>query len=415
MADPRTTVERALLGADVRPITLDAFHARHQRKRRNQRIAAGALGISIALAVALIASQVAIQRDRTAGAPTVRNGVIAFQGDRALFVSNPDGTGSHATMQPPDPPGECLIDRAHPCNFEGLSWSPDGTRLAFVFGEVSAGLLGDMSVYVMDAATGDVRLLARCPAAPGDPTGTCDNGSRISWSPDGGRIAVASGDNLFLVDVASGDTTQITGCGSCSYRGPAQEPTWSPDGRRIAFTGDDLILSVATDGSARQTLVRSSDAGISINGTQLRWSPDGTKLAFAADEGMFVVNADGSGLELIVDHNPDIASPSPSWSPDSRQIVYIETSGSGSDSYEAAIRVVDVTGDDDRVLYRSGCCIDDWRSPIFSPDGSMIAFSLMVVNDSHDLVGTYVYVMNADGSDVRRVPGFGDVAWQALP
>ncbi len=414
MADPRATVERALGGAEVRPITLDAFHTRRERKRRNQRLAAGALGISIALAGAFIAARLLdVYGDRTAGEP-VRNGVIAFQGDRGLFVSDPDGSGYHSTMQPPDPPGECLIDRAHPCEFNGLAWSPDGTKLAFVFGEISAASFGDMSIYVMDAATEEVRLLARCPAAPGEPAGTCDNGDRLSWSPDGQRIAVSSGEHLFVIDAASGDMVQITGCASCSYQGLALDPAWSPDGRRIAITGNDLMLSIAVDGSARQTLVRSGHAGISINGARPRWSPDGTKLAFAADEGMFVVNADGSGLRLLVDHNPDIAFPGPSWSPDGRQIVYLRTSGS-RDAYEAEIRVVDVTGDNDRVLYRSGCCIGDWRSPVFSPDGTMIAFSLMVVDRGQHFVGVYVYVMDADGGDVHRVPGLGDVAWQALP
>ena len=82
MADPRTIVERELGRVDVRPFTLETFHTRRDRKRRNQRLAAGAVGVSIALAVALIASQVAIQRDRTGGAPTPRNGAIAFEGNR---------------------------------------------------------------------------------------------------------------------------------------------------------------------------------------------------------------------------------------------------------------------------------------------------------------------------------------------
>ena len=38
----------------------------------------------------------------------------------------------------------------------------------------------------------------------------------------------------------------------------------------------------------------------------------------------------------------------------------------------------------------------------------------MVVDDSQNLVGTFVFVMDADGSDVHKLPGFGDVAWQAL-
>ena len=168
MADPRTTVQRALGGAEVRPITLDAFHTRRERKRRSQRLAAGILGVSIAVAGALIAARILdMNTDRTAG-PLGRNGVIVFQGDRGLFEADPDGTGSHAVVRNvPDPPGECLSDSEHPCNYTGMTWSPDGTQLAFVFGEISAGLLGDMSIYVMDATTEEVRLLARCPARSG--------------------------------------------------------------------------------------------------------------------------------------------------------------------------------------------------------------------------------------------------------
>ena len=407
MVEPRTIVERELGRVDVRPFTLDTFHSRRERKRRDQRLAAGALGISIALAIALVASQVAVQRDRTGGAPTARNGSIAFITGRGISLSGPGGTNSHVAVRKTDPLSDCL-DGERACDFNGLSWSPDGTRLAFVFGEPSVVFLGNTSVYVMDAATEEVRLLARCPAAPGDPAGTCDDRNPLSWSPDGERIVISSWDRLFLVDAASGDLTQITGCGSCSYQGPAAEPTWSPDGDRIAFTGNDMIISVAVDGSARQTLVRSADAGISINGARPRWSPDGSRLAFVADEGMYVVNADGSGLRLLVNHNPSIAFPSPSWSPDGRQLVYLETSGSG-DVYRAEIRVVDVTGEHDRVLYRSGCCIDDWRSPVFAPDGTKIAFSLGVENSF------FVFVMDADGGDVHRTQGFGEVAWQALP
>jgi Tol biopolymer transport system component len=409
MAEARTTVERALGGADVRPITLDAFHTRRQRKRRNQRLAAGALGVSIALAVALIASQIALERERTGDAPTDRNGIIAFQGDRGLFLSDPDGTSYHKTMQPPDPPGECLVDRAHPCNFEGLSWSPDGAQLAFVFGDPSVGLLGDMSIYVMDAATEEVRLLTRCPARPGDNRGECDNGQTLSWSPDGERIVFSSGSDLFVVDSASGELSQITGCPSCAYEGRARHPSWAPAGELIAFSGQRSIDVVRSDGTEWRTVVGSLEATFDpLNGNPLEWSPDGTKLAFVALEGMFVVNADGSGLELVVDHNPDITSPSPSWSPDGQKIVYLMTLGSG-DAYRAQVRIVDVTGDNDRVLYRSGCCIHNWRSPLFSPDGTMIAFSLGVED------GFYVFVMDADGGDVHRIPGFGEIAWQALP
>ena len=55
-------------------------------------------------------------------------------------------------------------------------------------------------------------------------------------------------------------------------------------------------------------------------------------------------------------------------------------------------------GGNDRVLYRSGCCIHDWRAPVFSPDGSKIAFGLGVED------GFYVFVMTAEGARCPSAP-----------
>jgi len=348
-------------------------------------------------------------RDRTAGQP-VRNGDIAFEGDRGLYLSGPDGTDLHLVVRnPAAPPEECGFDRDHFCTFRGSAWSPDGTQLAFVYGEPSVVLVGDMSLYVMDASTEEVRLLARCPAGPGDPTGTCDDGRRLSWSPDGRRIALSSGEDLFLADPLSGDLTKITGCAICSYDGVVRFPAWSPTGEQIAFNAFNSIDVVNSDGTGWRTLVASTEASFDeLNGNAPEWSPDGTKLAFWDNNGIFVVDADGSGLRLLVDHSPTFSFGEPSWSPDSERILYLKTLGNRED-VQAEIRVVDVTGDNDRVIYRSGCCIHDWRSPVFSPDGTMIAFGLGIED------GFFLYVMGVDGGDVRRFPGFDEPAWQALP
>ena len=411
MSDPRTTVERALAGAEVRPITLDAFHTRRERKRRNQRLAAGALGISIVLAGAFIAARVLDSfEDRTAGHP-VRNGAIAFEGDHNyLYLSAPDGTDLHvAVRNPAEPPEECGIDRDHFCTFRGSVWSPDGTQLAFVHGAPSVVNVGDMSLYLMDAATEEVRLLARCPAVDGDPTGTCDDGRRLSWSPDGRRIALSSGEDLFLADPRSGELTRITGCASCSFGGPARFPAWSPTGDVIAFNSASSLHVVNSDGTGWRTIVNSAEASFDrLNGNRPEWSPDGTKLAFWATEGLFVVNADGSALRLLVSRTPTFTTGGPFWAPDSRRVVYLMTEGS-REAIRADIRVVEVVGGNDRVIFRTGCCVHDWRAPIFSPDGTRIAFGLGIEADF------FLYVMDADGGDVRRLPGFGDPAWQALP
>ncbi len=411
MADPRTIVERELGRVDVRPFTLDTFHTRRERNRRNQRLAAGAVGISIALAIAVVASQIAIQRDRTGGASMPRNGVIAFQGNRGLFLSDPDGTSSHRTMPPPDPPGECLIDRAHPCDFRGMTWSPDGSQLAFAFGELSVGLLGDMSLYVMDADTEEVRLLARCPARSGDDTGDCDNGQGLSWSPDGERLVLSSGSDLFVVDAVSGELSQVTGCPSCAYEGRARHPAWAPSGELISFSGEGSVDVVRSDGTGWRTVVGSLQATFDhLNGTPSGWSPDGTKLTFLATQGIYVVGADGSDLRLVVSRHSGESPGAPSWAPGGDRILYLNVPEVGGPTdHLAEIRIVDADGTGDRLLYRSSCCIGDWGGPTFSPDGTLITFYLEV-DDTWN-----VYVMTAAGDDVRRFRGYGEPAWQALP
>ena len=410
MTDPRTILEREFGRVDVPPFTLDTFHTRRERKRRNQRLAAGAVGVSIALAGAFIAARVLdAYRDRTAG-QTVRNGAIAFEGDRGLYLSGADGTDLHLAVGNPAAPSEvCGSEGDHFCTFRGSAWSPDGTQLAFVYGVPSVVNFGDMSLYVMDAATEEVRLLARCPVPPGDPRGTCDDGRRLSWSPDGRRIALSSGEDLFLADPLSGELTRITGCSSCSYDGPARFPAWSPTGDVIAFNSSSSLHVVNSDGTGWRTIVNSAGASFdSLNGNRPEWSPDGTKLAFWATEGLFVVNADGSDLRLLVDGTPTFTTGGPFWSPDSRRVLYLMTVG-GREAVRAEIRAVEVVGGNDRVIYRSGCCVHDWRAPVFSPDGTSIAFGLGIEEDF------FLYVMDADGSDVRRLPGFDDPAWQALP
>ena len=79
----------------------------------------------------------------------------------------------------------------------------------------------------------------------------------------------------------------------------------------------------------------------------------------------------------------------PSWSPDSKQIVfYAEQNG------KADIWVTDLTGRDRQYLTNTA---SDEGAPAYSPDGKQIAFD-------RDRDGTYeIYVMTADGNAPRRL------------
>lgn len=107
----------------------------------------------------------------------------------------------------------------------------------------------------------------------------------ISWSPDGTRIAYARSrrgrygslvDDLYLVEVATGRARRLTD----SRR--ASTPTFAPDGRRLAFVGVEgqtanvFVLDTET-GEERPLTAFTGDVQI----TTARWSPDGGHIAVA--------------------------------------------------------------------------------------------------------------------------------------
>ena len=73
-------------------------------------------------------------------------------------------------------------------------------------------------------------------------------------------------------------------------------PAWSPDGRRIAFAsgrdGNFEIYVINADGSRQRRLTRNTGRDVGPV-----WSPDGRRIAFESNWQVYVMNADGSGSE----------------------------------------------------------------------------------------------------------------------
>lgn len=89
------------------------------------------------------------------------------------------------------------------------TWSPDGRRIAFVrsYYELAAEA-GVYEIWTVDANGENEKKLADVPGSP--PMYALQDG--LSWSPDGQRLAFACGDlSICLVDATSGLVTQVPG------------------------------------------------------------------------------------------------------------------------------------------------------------------------------------------------------------
>ena len=132
------------------------------------------------------------------------------------------------------------------------------------------------------------------------------------------------------------------------------------------------------------------------------WSPDGNQIAFASNREVnweiYVMNADGSDAQrLTYTTGEGKANAGPAWSPDGKQIAFDSTRDGNWEIY-----VMDADGANPRRLTQHEKV--DAR-PAWSRDGKRIAFHSTrdgkLKDDTKD--DFEIYVMNADGLNVRRL------------
>ena len=212
-----------------------------------------------------------------------RIAVAVVEGDR-IYAMLMDLDGSNAVALHPDPT----------LNLAPAAWSRDGTQLAFEgWDDTNPDRAG---IYLMRAdGTGLHRLTG--PGVPGD------------FSPDGRQIVLARQEGVFVVDVDGTNEHQV---GALK---PANGTGYLQDGRAlyVAAAGSLWIVDLAT-GESTQIAI----PGGSI--TQPRLSPDGRTFVFVYDAvgasttGIWTVAADGFGLRKVVDV-PDLGEVFPDWLP----------------------------------------------------------------------------------------------------
>lgn len=261
---------------------------------------------------------------------------------------------------------------------------------------------GDPQLYVREG-TGPVRAITSGKSLPAQPVWSADN--RVAYA-----ARVAGSTRIFIAGPEGGEPRRLT-----AEERMESSPSWSPDGRALAYYSRRLdaagVELRVTEIEGGRTVTLASFQG-EMGPTSAAWSRDGSRLAFSGQqEGRrrhaFVVQRDGSGLRNVSEklarnaHWPDL-------SPDGRKLLWV-TDLRG----RIPIMLTDLDSGETVELTRDKVTANE--APRWSPDGRQIVFA--GVRDALDVATNDVFVMNADGTDVRnlsRHPGEDfDPKWSA--
>ena len=204
---------------------------------------------------------------------------IAYAYANSIYKMNPDGTGvQQLTSDGRD---------------YSPVWSPDGNRIAFirvtteyVYGgeDIDIGFENrNYNIYIIDSNGGNLTQIKSGQAFIND----------LTWSPDGTKLAYVEGfdttdagyyyscsgiRNIYVVDAVANGAARVIEAASGGV-----DPSWSPDGTKIFYAvnyppGDSGIYSIdlETDFVSRLTYDMSPPADPEI-------SPDGSKIAYGVD------------------------------------------------------------------------------------------------------------------------------------
>ena len=279
---------------------------------------------------------------------------------------------------------------------------PDGFGIFVTDPDI--GPVPDFSNFSYVTADGRVRLT--------------DNPARDAggaWSPDCSRIAFTSdregsigrNDDIYTMNADGTDVVNLTE----SPRGDTQ-PAWSPDGSRIAFAsahqGNTDIYVMNSDGSVQTNLTQM--AGLNLTPA---WLPDGQRLLFTRVRGLtpevYVMDSDGKGKANLSQH--EATDGWASWSPDGAEIAFASNRHGNwrSDplwlpTLGTSIYVMNADGSDvTRLTDSSSTDV----GPRWSPDAEWLSFTRV------ELEGPRVYLMRSDGSELRFIVEGHGGAWSS--
>jgi Tol biopolymer transport system component len=260
----------------------------------------------------------------TQATPMSRKAATAnIVGDYEIFSIGVDGTGlTNLSQTPVRADGQGAIDL-------DPTWSPDGSQIAF---ESDRDALGTFHIYRMDADGSDqIDLSVQEPSTSFvhdiQPTWS---GTKIAFT----RTIIDFVHNPFDVHTMNPDTRITSGRNDSN-------PIWSPNGLKIAFasgrSGDRVDLFVIdSNGTDEKNLTNGSAEQFT---TEYSWAPDSTRLVYGDTVGDLLVIEIAGGTKLRLTDQPAIDA-RPVWAPDGSEIAFLSSrSGVGCDGFACNLHI----------------------------------------------------------------------------
>jgi Tol biopolymer transport system component len=298
----------------------------------------------------------------------------------------------------------------------GGTFSPDGSKVAYLFNEASWDIM-NYRIYTVNA-DGSAKVRFDLPGGIwGEPY----------FSPDGSKIAFVTdyryfpNGNVFLVDVDGTNLTQVTTYGDGAAEIPdgprrnvgavGRELTFSPDGRKVLYIsrefGSGDIFAINVDGTGKTRLTDLADYEESgpvflAGGDEIIFTVRGS----GRKAEVWIMNADGSAKrKLAIGENVKLAA----LSPDGKKMAYDEESGLDyrSNEFSCITYVADLDGSGRFEVAEKTYPGDGPAKGVyltFSRDGKKV---LYLQDDS-------VFVVNADGSGRKALTPTWDYVESAV-
>jgi Tol biopolymer transport system component len=194
-------------------------------------------------------------------------------------------------------------------------------------------------------------VAALAASGPGSPSSNLSWSQQVAWSPDGQWIAVGG-----LTDYGGGVVAaRADGSGAKALAIGGYRSGWSPDGRRIAdASGYSMVVATVSDGTYN-TITPPPQYVDSFD-----WSPDSEQVVYEREGGLFESRWDGT------EQRPLTGGGDPAWSPDGREIAFERRPR----ECQSEIAIVGADGSGERTLASGG----GRAQPVWSPDGNLLAY-----------------------------------------